>query len=216
MDQLTPRWYVAPMISCEIAVHSFCNDPDCSASASDERGLIERSATDPAAIGALYRRHYPAIARYIRRRIGCSHDAEDLIAETFVGMVKYLPRFRVRSVPFRSWLYRLATTQVNRWTRRRRRAAIRELSARAQELASHGDDDGEKGIDRDGVHLALMSLPPRFQAVLSLHYMEGMCVEEIAEVLQCAPGTVKSRLARGREKMRQQLLQLEARYARRE
>lgn len=203
------------MMSCEIAVHGVCNeDADCSASASDERELVKRSATEPAAIAALYRRHYPAIASYIRRRVGYSHEAEDLIAETFLSMVKYLPKYRVRSVPFRSWLYRLATTQVNRWARRRRRAAIRELSAKAQEPASENANDGRIVIDREGVHLALMSLPPRFQTVLSLHYMEGMCVAEIAEVLQCAQGTVKSRLARGREKMRQQLVQMEARYDR--
>lgn len=186
-------------------------DVDCSVAASDERELIERSATDRAAIGVLYRRHYPAIASYIRRRVGCCHDAEDLIAETFMAMDRYLPKYRVRGAPFRSWLYRLATTQVNRWARRRRRAAVQELRARTQERAAEGAEGDRHAIDRDEVRLALLSLPARFQAVLSLHYMEGMSIADIAEVLNCSPGTVKSRLARGREKMRQKLERTENR-----
>lgn len=198
------------MMSCEIATERVCDDDaDRSVAKSDERELIESSMTDPTAIGILYRRHYLAIASYIRRRVGCCHDAEDLIAETFMAMVRYLPKYRVRGAPFRSWLYRLATTQVNRWARKRRRAAMRELCVRAQELAVERIDNVRQVIDRDEVRLTLLSLPTRFQVVLSLHYMEGMSVAEIADVLDCAPGTVKSRLSRGREKMRQQLKRTE-------
>lgn len=194
------------MTSCETACERVREaNPDCLIAASDEREFVERSATDRTAIGILYRRHYPAIASYIRRRVGCCHDAEDLIAETFMAMVAQLPKYRVRGAPFRSWLYRLATTQVNRWARKRRRAAIRELSARDQELTVERANAGRMVIDRDRVRLALLSLPARYQAILSLHYMEGMSIAEIAQVLNCASGTVKSRLARGREKMRQQI-----------
>lgn len=193
-------------MSCELAVEFAHNDhADCSVAASDERELIERSRVDKSAIGVLYRRHYPAIASYIRRRVGCCEDAEDLIAETFLAMVRYLPKYRVRGAPFRSWLYRLATTQVNRWARKRRRPAARELAARARNLAVEESSRGRGALDGDQVRLSLTSLPARFQTVLALHYMEGMPVTEIAEILQCSQGTVKSRLARGREKMRQQL-----------
>ena len=48
-------------------------------------------------------------------------------------------------------------------------------------------------------------LPPKYQAVLSLHYLEGLAVKEVAAVLGCRMGTVKSRLSRGRQALRERL-----------
>jgi RNA polymerase sigma-70 factor (ECF subfamily) len=54
----------------------------------------------------------------------------------------------------------------------------------------------------DEVTAMLLSLPPRLQSVLSLHYLEGLNVEEVARVLGVRPGTVKSRLSRARDALR--------------
>ena len=172
----------------------------------DERLLIERKKKDPSAVAILYRRHYEAIASYIHRRVPNSSDADDLVAEAFLTMVRYLPRYRPRGTPFRAWLYRLATTQVNRWIRRQLRSVGRRLYEEAQQFIASIPGDIECPIEADLVRLAPMSLPPRWQSVLSLHYMEGMSVKEIAKVLGCAVGTMKSHLSRGREAMRHRLV----------
>lgn len=177
-----------------------------SAAQSDDRELIERSANDARAVGELYRRHHQAIALYIRRRVGCSHEAEDLTADTFMAMVKYLPRYRYKGAPFRSWLYRLATTQVNRWARRKRRVVMRVLWENAHKPVNPKVAPSSR-FEAEQVRLALLSLPARFQAVVSLHYMESMSISAIAQALGCSEGTVKSRLSRGRDKMRNQLKQ---------
>ena len=177
---------------------------------SDERELVDQARRDPEAITQLYRRHAPAIAGYIRRRVGCTHDAEDLISETFFAMVRNLPRYRMRGAPFRAWLYRLATTQVSRWARSKRKAAIRTLSEDPGPRTSDADD--QVAVRREGVRTALIALPTKFQDVLSLHYLEGLSVVETASVLGCSEGTVKSRLSRGRARMRAQLELLEIRH----
>ncbi len=171
----------------------------------DEANLVERAKQDPAALALLYDMHYASIARYVVRRVGLS-DAEDLVADVFLAMVRHLPRFRDRGVPFRAWLYRLATNQVNRWARRRRRDAGRWLAERAAESkSSHSAEEAEV------VRMALLTLPPRFQSVLTLHYLEELSVVEVARVLNCAEGTVKSRLARGRDILRVALQRAEKR-----
>lgn len=174
------------------------------AATGDERELIERFKNDVSVVAVLYRRHHEAIALYILRRVGCVHETEDLTAETFVAMVKYLPSYRFRGLPFRSWLYRLATTQVNRWARRKRRLVLKEIS-NPEKIANREISDEDGHVDTTHVRLALLSLPPRFQTVISLHYMERMSVASIAETLGCSVGTVKSRLARGRDKLRHQI-----------
>jgi len=164
-----------------------------------EAELVARARVSPDAFAALYRRHYPAIARYVRRRVGDEHVAADLTAEAFLIALERLSRYRERGLPFRSWLYRLASRRVNRWVRRRRlEPASADLSSRA---ARPGPSEDPSELARR----ALLALPPRYQSALTLHYLEGLSVAEVARVLLSRPGTIKARLARGRERLRRAL-----------
>ena len=103
-------------------------------------------------------------------------------------------------MPFQAWLYRLATKRVNRWGRWQRRRAWKEL----HETPCPRRDQEQR--DRaHHVRTALLTLPLHFQTTVALHYLEEMSLAEISQVLHCSLGTVKSRLARGRELLRQQL-----------
>ena len=150
----------------------------------DEGQLIEQAQRDPAALTLLYRMHRAAIHGYVLRRVGNGHDADDLTAEVFLAMVRALPRYRWRGAPLRAWLYRLATNEVNRWARKRRRSAMRQITEQTCEQVAVADAT-ESPWDLEFVQLALLSLPPRFQAVLSLFYLEDMPVADIAQVLGC-------------------------------
>ena len=165
----------------------------------EERELVRRAAGDPEAFAALYRAHYPAIQRYLRRRLGDPHVVEDAAAETFLAALQSIGRYRDRGLPFRAWLYRLATSRANRHARRAARLVVESLEREPMEES----DAGERRHDE--ARLALLRVAPRFQAVLSLHYFEGLSVEEIGRALSCRPGTVKSRLARGRDALRREL-----------
>jgi len=168
----------------------------------DERVLIDRAKTDPIALAELYRLHNQAISAHVTRRVGSHADVDDLVAETFLTMVRYLPRFKWTGAPFRAWLYRLATNQVNRWANRKRRWAVEQLR---NDTAGQSEPSGSGGHDVERLRLAMLTLAPRYQSVLSLHYMEEMSVAEIAQVLGCRNGTVKSRLSRGRDALRRLL-----------
>jgi RNA polymerase sigma-70 factor (ECF subfamily) len=126
------------------------------------------------------------------------------VADVFLAMVRYLPRYRVGPTPFRAWLYRLATNRVNRWARCQRRSACRQLSD-----VPAPADTSTSAHEAARVRSALLALPPRFQSVLSLHYLDEMSIHEIAQILGCAEGTVKSRLSRGRDLLRKILTESE-------
>ncbi len=176
-----------------------------------EADLVERARRRPEAFAALYRLHYPAIARYIRRRVGDEHIASDLVAETFMTALEHLPRYRYRGVPFRAWLYRLATSRVNRWSRRR---VVQSTAPLDEAALSDVDDKDPSSALNSAVRNALLDLPPRYQSVLALFYMEGMTIEEVARTLGVSPGTIKARLARGRERLRRRLAPLEKELSR--
>lgn len=166
--------------------------------------LIERAKRDRQVFAVLYRLHYDAIAGHVFRRVGDVHATEDLVAEVFLTAMRYLPRYRHRGVPFRAWLFRIATNTVNRWARRNRRQVLRSLDDDVEHepgaLSSAGDGDRDGDAQR-----ALLSLSPKHQAVLALHYLEGMSVGEVAAVIGCSAGTVKSRLSRARVTLRERL-----------
>lgn len=177
----------------------------------DEQRLIGEAQQDPAAMTKLYRLHCAAIHGYVLRRIGNSHDADDLTADVFLSMVRALPRYRWRGAPFRAWLYRLATNEVNRWAKRRRRLAMRQVDEATFDSVAIADE-AVSGTDPEFIQAALLALPPRLQSVLSLFYLEDMPIADIAQVLGCREGTVKSRLSRGRESLRKLLERRKVRY----
>ena len=172
----------------------------------DERQLIEAAKVDSRALSILYRNHYAGIFGYVQRRIGNDHDTNDIVSEVFMSMVRSLPRFSWTGAPFQCWLLRLATTQINRWVRKRNVFRFWQ-SLEERQVAFHKPNDR---IDErlEMVRQSMLALPCRFQTVLALHYFEELSVEAIAGVLDCRPGTVKSRLSRGRELLRKKLERL--------
>ena len=167
-----------------------------------EAALLRRAVRDPESLGTLFRQHHGHIARYIQRRTGNRAVTEDLTSEVFLAMVRYLPRYRQRGIPFRAWLYRLATNQVNRWARRRGKPHQPLSDVAAQDQSAHQQE-------ADHLRQMIHRVPVHFQNALALHYLEELNVEMVAQVLGCAVGTVKSRLARGREILRQILTEQE-------
>ncbi len=166
-----------------------------------DAALVRSARTDPAAFEALYWRHQRAIWRYLRHRTGESHAADDLAAEVFLDLLRSLPGFRSSGIGVRGWLYRVATRKAARWSKRKRAVESFDDATHATAAAETGSNEA---LER--VRVALNGLPQRCQAVLVLHHLEGLGIEEIATSLGVRAGTVKSRLARGREELRRRLL----------
>ncbi|MCH9035090.1 MAG: RNA polymerase sigma factor [Planctomycetes bacterium] len=172
---------------------------------SADRDLISRAGHDRGAFALLYRQHYEAIAGHVFRRTGDAHVTDDIVAETFLAAMRSISRFRFRGIPFRAWLFRIATNKVNRWARKRRRDAVKSLESSGAVDAAASSATRESGHEADRARKAMWTLLPKHQAVLSLHYLEGMSLQEVASVIGCRVGTVKSRLARGRDALRERL-----------
>lgn len=162
----------------------------------DEEALIERARTDRRAFAPLYLAHYQPILTHIYRRVGDAHAAQDIAAETFIRAMNAVPRYVGRGRPFRHWLLRIASNETNRHLRRAARVRRCENEGAASKPGTHVATSDQ--LDATCVMKAMHALSIDHQTVLSLHYFESLAIEEIAEVLGCRPGTVKSRLARAR------------------
>ncbi len=169
----------------------------------DERQLIDAAKVDSGALSVLYRRYYSGIFGYVKRRIGNDHDTNDIVSEIFMSMVHLLPRYRWTGAPFQCWLLRLATTQLNRWVRKRKFSKFWHSIDEHQVPFCDPDERVDERLEM--IRQSMLALPCRFQTVLALHYFEELSVDAVAEVLNCRSGTVKSRLSRGREILRRKL-----------
>lgn len=146
---------------------------------------------------------------------GNSHDAEDLAQDVFVQAFKHIGSFRMHS-DLGTWLHRIAVNLWINYSRRNRKMVIFSLDeplARTEgnvfrELAAMEDDPVEtiaREENREVIRTALNSIHPDYKTVLVLREMEGYSYEEIAALLECSLGTVKSRINRGRKALQNQL-----------
>jgi RNA polymerase sigma-70 factor (ECF subfamily) len=157
--------------------------------------LVARAVEgDAAALDDLLRRHYDRMYALCLRMTGNEADALDACQEALLAIVRGLARFDQRSA-FTTWAYRVATNACLDELRRRRR---RPLAAVDDSTAVEYRDLPEHAVERLDVQAALDRLPLEFRAAVVLRDLSGMSYEEIAVTLDVPPGTVRSRIARGR------------------
>jgi RNA polymerase sigma factor (sigma-70 family) len=161
---------------------------------------------DPAHFAEVYLTHYRAVAGLIYRRTGDPHITEDLTADVFLAAYRSLPTYRASEIPFRAWLWRIATNRVNRWARRRN--GLASILERLSRLHTASTESSETR-DYTGSLAAFLQLRPDEQDVLSLHHIEGLGIDEVALILGVPAGTVKSRLSRSRDALRKKLQSME-------
>ena len=183
---------------------------------SSERGLVEECRRgDPHAFARLVALHEGMVFNLAARLLGETEDARDVAQEVFLQVFRTLGRFEGRS-SLKTWIYRIVVNQCRnrqRWWRRRRKersCPIEDLTAADEmQLAQHGPEGPVERLERRerarSVHRALARLGFEHRAVLLLREVEGLSCEEIAAALAIPQGTVKSRLSRARDALRQAL-----------
>ena len=159
---------------------------------------------DPHAFTTLVERHQDRLWAVALRVTGSPEEAADALQDAYVAAFRRAATFRGDSA-VTTWLHRVV---VNACLDRLRRAKVRATDPLPEDLdrtgllaVEPGRDPVEEREQHDAVARALGTLNPDQRAALVLVDMQGCSVEEAALVLGCAPGTVKSRCARGRARL---------------
>ncbi len=170
---------------------------------SREDHLVLRSqAGDREAQDELLRGVQEPLYGYLRGLCGDTHLAEDVLQEAFVICLRKLPWLRDVSL-FRAWLYRIASREAFRALKRQRRLVSIEPECLAREVEAPDCPTELEPAEREALKQSVERLSPAARAVLLLHYMQGLSLEDVARVLGIALGTAKSRLAYGLASLRE-------------
>ena len=174
-----------------------------------DQQLVERvQQGDKRAFDLLVLKYQHKIVAVVHRYVRDSADVNDVVQEAFIKAYRALANFRGDSA-FYTWMYRIAiNTAKNHLISKGRRLPSSDVDIDEAEYYAGNEnlqdvDTPENNLFRDELHEAVQntikSLPDDLRTAVTLREMEGLSYEEIAEIMECPVGTVRSRIFRARE-----------------
>ena len=181
-----------------------------------DQQLVERvQRGDKQAFGLLVAKYQRKLARLLSRLIRDPAEVEDVAQETFIKAYKALPAFRGDSA-FYTWLYRIGINTAKNFLVSQGRRAPTTTDFDSEEAETFEDADQLRDNNTperllmtkqigDTVNVAMEVLPEELRTAIVLREIEGLSYEEIATIMECPIGTVRSRIFRAREAISEKL-----------
>jgi RNA polymerase sigma-70 factor (ECF subfamily) len=181
-----------------------------------DQQLVERAQRgDKRAFELLVEKYQRKLGRLLARFIRDPAEVEDVTQEAFIKAYRALPAFRGDSA-FYTWLYRIGINTAKNYLMALRRRAPTSTEVDAED--AEGFEDGEQLRDINTPESMLLSkeiaatvnatieeLPEELRTAIQLREIEGMSYEDIARIMECPIGTVRSRIFRAREAIAERL-----------
>ena len=179
----------------------------------DDFELLDRwRAGDAAAGNQLFERHFDSLYRFLSRKI--DGDAADLVQRTLLGCVEARDRFRGEA-SFRTFLFAIARNELyGFWRQRKKRGDLDFSVSSLEDLGPTPSRMVAKRREHVLLLEAIKTIPLDLQIAIELHYWEGLRGPELARVLEIPEGTVRSRVRRAKEALREKMVELAGAAAR--
>lgn len=178
--------------------------------------LVERvQRGDKKAFELLVSKYQRKLMRLVSRLVYDQAEAEDVVQEAFIKAYRALPNFRGESA-FYTWLYRIGINTAKNHLVTQGRRAPTSTDSDVEEAEGFIDAEGLRDINTpesllaskqiaETVNMAMSLLPDELRNAITLREIEGLSYDEIAEVMLCPIGTVRSRIFRAREAIAEKL-----------
>ena len=178
--------------------------------------LVERvQSGDKQAFDVLVSKYQRRLMRLVSRLVHDPAEAEDVVQETFIKAYRALRHFRGDSA-FYTWLYRIGVNTAKNYLVTQGRRTPTSTDTDAEQAEAFDDGDNLRDINTpesmlaskqiaETVNAAMDLLPLELRTAIVLREIEGLSYEEIAEIMACPIGTVRSRIFRAREVIAEKL-----------
>ena len=169
----------------------------------EEQLWVIQAQSDPTKFDPLYRKYYSPILRYLQQRMDDHEAANDVASQVFVKAMKNINKYEFRGVPFGSWLYRIAKSELYQQFRENQSKKTVRMDniqiASFDELFFEGQ---EQEIHRQRLFVVLQSLKPEQLKIIEMRFFEQMSFKEIGEQLGLTENNAKVKTFRVLEKIR--------------
>lgn len=171
----------------------------------NEQQVVEAAKKDPAKFAVLYDKYYERIFRFIYQRVDDKEHAFDATQQTFLKALNNLYKYEFRGVPFASWLYRIASSEVNNLFRAEK--ANRTVNIESVSVYSIIEEIQESKIDEyhDKIVDIISELPEDELQLIEMRFFEKRAFKEIAEILDITENNAKVKTYRVLEKLKKMI-----------
>lgn len=175
-----------------------------------DKRLVERvQQGDKMAFDLLVTKYQRKLFRLVSRLVTNQAEAEDVVQETFIKAYRALHQFRGDSA-FYTWLYRICVNTAKNFLDNQGRKVLALTDTSTEQMESYAEGENLRDMDTpesmlaskqiaQTVNVAIDELPEDLRMALSLREIEGLSYDEIASVMDCPIGTIRSRIFRARE-----------------
>lgn len=167
---------------------------------------------DRDALRGLHERYHQRLLYYLRRIIVPKNDADDVLQEIWIKVIRKIATLQ-QPEAFKAWLYRIAHNRaVSRLRGKRSNVSLDDVADELEANSGEAEpEDGSfTGFAAADVHAGLGRLTPAHREVLTLRFLEELSYEEIAEILDCSLGTVRSRIHYAKKSLYRDLTQVDS------
>lgn len=176
-----------------------------------ELAYIQKAKTDKAQFGFLYEKYYEQIFVFIFKKIQEVDLTGEICSQTFLKAMMNIEKYEDRGFPFSSWLYRIASNEVNQYFRKSKKTIAVSVDENSlQEIASELEVDSREEELRL-ILTQLEKLPLEKSQLVELRFFEGLSFKEIASIFEITESTAKMRVYRIIETIKSNLNKSETR-----
>lgn len=171
----------------------------------NEQVVVEAAKKDPARFGPLYDKYFEQIFRFIYQRVDDKEHAFDATQQTFLKALNNLHKYEFRGVPFASWLYRIASSEVNNLFRAEK--AQRTVNIESVSVYHIIEEIQESKIDayHDKIVGIISELPEEELQLIEMRFFEKRAFKEIGEILNMTENNAKVKTYRILDKLKKMI-----------
>ena len=169
----------------------------------DELLILKIQNGDMKSFSLLYQRWHPKLIKHAFYMTRDNEGTRDVVQEAWQGIAKGIRKLKDPSA-FKTWAYRIVNNKSANWIKEQQKQRIlKEESKDTLVYDDNGVSESEESIMV--IRRALKELPPDSRAILSMFYLEGSTVKELANIFSVSEGTVKSRLFYARKALKEKV-----------
>jgi RNA polymerase sigma-70 factor (ECF subfamily) len=171
----------------------------------NEQLIVEAAKKDPERFAPLYNKYYEQIFRFIYQRVDDKEHAFDATQQTFMKAINNLPKYEFRGVPFASWLYRIASSEVNNLFRAEK--VQRTVNIDSVNIYHIVEEMQESKVDKyhDKIVDIISELPEEELQLIEMRFFEKRAFKEIGEILGLTENNAKVKTYRILDKLKKMI-----------